>query len=132
MIPANFHFISWFAKVVSAKGSCGASFISKNHVITAAHCVKETDQEYFVHFNNIAFNSTIEDISAFPDKFPEKSTVLDGISDIAILKLETAPEYVIPLCLPQNSTKHLAVNSELLKTGPRGGKNQSHNHEISD
>ena len=131
MIPANFHFIPWFAKVISAKGSCGAAFISKNHVITAAHCVKESDQEYFVHFNNIAFNSTIEDISAFPDftelpsnLIPEKSIVLDGISDIAILKLETAPEYVIPLCLPQNSTKHLVVNSDLLMTGPRGGKNR--------
>ena len=131
-IPANFHFIPWFAKVIGTNGSsCGASFISSSHVITAAHCVKDADQEYFVHFNNVAFNSTIEDITAFPDftdlpsrHIPEKSMVLDGISDIAILKLETTPEYVIPLCLPQNSTKHLVVNSDLLMTSPRGGKNQ--------
>jgi len=93
---------------------CGAVIISKYHVLTAAHCVRDLDKDvYYVRIGD--FNMDI-------DEDAEQDIYIDEIynhenfegsiklnNDISIIKLKTIGikfhQYVQPICLPSKSIK---------------------------
>ena len=105
---ANPHEFPWIVGVLDNSGKCGGTIISKNLVITAAHCVSRIDETYsdelFIYMGHSDLTSS------FIQKEKVKSILIhpqyiDTIhyNDIALLRLSKDIEFndfVEPIALP--------------------------------
>ena len=114
----------WTVQVFIQKGStmsrCGGSFISATHVVTAAHCVdvnKSLDTTYNVSFNERFYEATLV---AFEPNYSDRDLIGHGKTDLAILKVNEKPDFVVPLCLPPHD--YFVKNTSVILMSPRGGK----------
>ncbi|GLH06953.1 Venom serine protease Bi-VSP [Gryllus bimaculatus] len=114
---------------------CGGSLVSKNRVLTAAHCAERRRAD-IVRVGELDFLSS--DDSAFPQdvsvvgvvKHPQYKAP-SFYFDIAILKLKndvTFNDYVKPICLPMSNSKENYEGTIAMVTGwgrVLGGKRRS-------
>ncbi|XP_001951968.4 uncharacterized protein LOC100160261 [Acyrthosiphon pisum] len=106
---------------------CGAVIISKYHVLTAAHCVRDLDKDfYYVRIGDYNMG-TLEDSEQ--DIYIDKIYIHENFevnvklnNDIAVIKLKTSGagikfnQYVQPICLPSEVIK-LKSNMNCTITG---------------
>ncbi|XP_025406310.1 uncharacterized protein LOC112680434 isoform X2 [Sipha flava] len=93
---------------------CGAVIISKYHILTAAHCVRDLDKDvYYVRIGD--FNMDINEDSEqdiYIDEIYNHDNFEGSVklnNDISVIKLKTAGikfnQYVQPICLPNKNIK---------------------------
>ena len=84
--------------------------LTNEFALTATHCIYDANETIFVSVNGNNYEAEV--VFKAPDF--EKQTLLDGRKDVAILKLKTVPDCVIPICLPEENIENLLVNDELV------------------
>ena len=90
---------------------CGATLISDNHVVTAAHCLKPFRREdIMIKLGEYDFNEAGETgdatFSVAAMKLHENYNEVTYENDIAIMRLDrpaTFSNSIWPICLPDNS-----------------------------
>ena len=90
---------------------CGATLISDNHVVTAAHCLKPFRREdIMIKLGEYDFNEAgetgDETFSVAAMKLHENYNEVTYENDIAIMRLDrpaTFSKSIWPICLPDNS-----------------------------
>lgn len=113
----------WLVSVYSSGGKCGGTIITKEFILTSAHCVFP-DREVVVT-TGVLGNYREAGARAFLHPFFSNDT---GDNDIALLKLFTPLEwdnYVRPICLP-DSNEQIPIGTMLRMTG-RGRAEDSPN-----
>jgi len=106
----------WLAALVHKQGSgsgqyCGATLISDNHVITAAHCLKPFNKDdILIKLGEYDFNQNgetgDETFSVAAMKLHENYNDVTYENDIAIMRLNrpaTFSDSIWPICLPEGN-----------------------------
>ena len=117
------NFFPWLVRVQNLRldgriSNCGGSMITKQHLITASHCIQDNSTSISVIVNGYEY---------LADRVfkAESSEVIDQFlifEDMSILKLRQVPMgCIIPICLPQNTTENLMVNGNLTLASFQGG-----------
>ena len=95
--------------------------ITKQHVITATHCLRDNSTSIFVDVNGHGYPADRVFKAPYNTKIGQFG--FEGLKDLSILKLRQIPlGCIIPICLPKNTTENLMVNGNLTLASYQNGK----------
>ncbi len=99
--------------IIPTESFCGATWIGDVWVLTAAHCVSDTEPEaIMVNVGGHDLRRDQENVIAVTEVLVHERYDPDGINnDIALLRLERAPQGVMPISIAPNELLDAAIRA---------------------